>query len=181
MLELTTSPGESFDEATNEFLITDGFTLHLEHSLSSLSKWESKWEEPFLSSKDKTTAQTVDYVKFMTITSNVPADVYAHLSSEDFSKISEYIDKKMTATWFNESGKSAKGSGEQVTSEIIYYWMVALNIPFECENWHLNKLITLIKVCNLKNAPPEKMGRSDAAAQRRAENARRRAQLKTSG
>jgi hypothetical protein len=169
-------------EKDNEVLFIDPETtsLDLEHSLVSLSKWEAKWEKPFLSSVEKTDEETFDYIYFMILTPNVPRDFLNLLSNDNIQEINEYINKKMTATWFSNV-EEAKKSSEAITSELIYYWMIALNVPIECENWHLNRLITLIRVCNQKNTPPKKMTRAEALAQQREMNAKRRAELGTSG
>ena len=180
MLKLVIPDKEIYDERTNEFLNIKGATLQLEHSLVSLSKWESKWCKPFLSKKDKTTEELLDYIKCMTLTQNVNPDIYKYLSNSTVNQINEYINAPMTATTFYEE-KGGKKSSEQVTSELIYYWMVALNIPFECQKWHLNRLLTLIKVCNIKNQPPKKRSKKDIAAQYARINAERKRQLNTRG
>jgi len=181
MLELTIPATELWDEVNQEFITTKEQTLRLEHSLVSLSKWESKWCKPFLSKADKTNEEIVDYVKCMTLTQNVPDVVYLCLTNNDILKINKYIDAPMTATWFNEDNKSKKMGREQVTSELIYYWMIALNIPFECQKWHLNRLLTLVKVCNIKNQSPKKMGKRDIMSRNAALNAARRKQFNTKG
>lgn len=182
MLTVRIPKVEYFDEAKQEFLYTEAVTLELEHSLVSLSKWESKWEKPFLDSQEKTTEQTIDYVRCMNLTPDVPDDVFENLSSKSIDRINGYIHAAMTATWFNEP-KKGPASREIITSEVIYYWMVALTIPFECQHWHLNRLLTLIKVCNHKNQPEKskKMSKSELAARNRELNAQRRAQMKTAG
>lgn len=181
MLTLEISGGEIFDEETNTFRTTKSEVLRLEHSLLSLSKWEANWEEPFISPKDKTTEQTLDYVRCMCLDEKLSEETLHSLQASHFKQISDYLDKKMTATWFNDPASGKGGSGETITAELIYYWMVALNIPLETQFWHLNRLITLIKVTNLKNAPPKKMGRSEQAAQNRRLNEQRKQMMKTSG
>ena len=149
---------ELWDEKKEEFVYRKGQTLQLEHSLVSLSKWESKWCVPFLSKKDKTFEETLDYIKCMTVTQNVKPEVYLNLTQENVDVVNAYINAPMTATYFSDE-KATGSNGEQVTSEIIYYWMIALNIPPEYQKWHLNRLLTLIKVCNIKNQPPKKHSR----------------------
>lgn len=183
MLTIIIKSVELYDDSSKEFYNTEEVSLQLEHSLVSLSKWESKWEKPFLGDGSKTTEETIDYVRCMTISENVSPEVYEYLTDENIIEISSYIDSKMTATWFNDQETKSKGSirKEVITSEIIYYWMISLTIPFECQFWHLNRLLTLIKVCNQKNAPEKKMGRQELVARNRALNEARRAQFNTTG
>lgn len=178
MLRITIPAAELWDEAKQEFVTTKERTLQLEHSLVSLSKWESKWNKAFLGKQKKTTEETLDYVRCMTITQNVDPDVYKCLTPENIKQISDYIDAPMTAThFFNEQ----KGSGhETVTSELIYYWMITANVPFECQKWHLNRLLTLIKVCNIKNNP-KKMSRQQIMSQNAALNEARKKKYNTKG
>lgn len=180
MLRLTVqmSP-EGWDEAKEEFVEATTQTLQLEHSLISLSKWESKWCKPFLSNDKKTTEEVVDYIKFMTLNS-VDPEIYNRLSTENFEQIDKYINAPMTATTFSENSHG-KANREVITSELIYYWMVALNIPFECQKWHLNRLLTLVRVCNIKNQPPKKKNRRETASNYAALNAARRKQMNSKG
>jgi len=180
MLKIIVLGKEMFDETKNEFITVDDIELELEHSLVSLSKWESIYEIPFLDKEKKITEHIIGYVKCMTLTPDVPEEVYNNLSEENFEQVQEYIDAKMTATWFNEAPGAPK-SREIVTAEVIYYWMTVFDIPFECENWHINRLFTLIRVCNIKAAKPTKMSRSEVAARNRELNEMRRKQLGTRG
>lgn len=180
MLTIVIGEEESFDEEKSEFVTSGGATLELEHSLVSLSKWESKWEIPFLGAVAKTNEQTLDYIKYMKISPGGTFDVIKDLSQKNLDEISDYIAASMTATWFPED-KSKAASREIITSEIIYYWMIALTIPVEFEHWHLNRLLTLIKVCNQKNQPEKKMSRGALARRNRELNEKRRAEMKTNG
>jgi hypothetical protein len=180
MLRITIPAAELWDEEQQRFVSTKEQTLQLEHSLVSLSKWESKWCKAFLSKNDKTEEETLDYIKCMTVTPNVDPDVYNFLTPENVAEINAYIQAPMTATYFRED-KTSKGSREVVTSELIYYWMISLNIPFECQKWHLNRLLALVRVCNVKNSPPKKYSRRELASRNAALNAARRKQLNTTG
>ena len=178
-IEVPISP-EGWDEVKQEFVEPKVITLKLEHSLVSVSKWESKWNKPFLSSNSKTDEEIFDYIKCMTTTQNVDDDVYNHLTQDNIKSINKYIEAPMTATTFSED-KSSKGNREVVTSELIYYWMISLGIPVDFQKWHLNRLMTLIRVCNIKNAPPKKMSKRDVMSRNKALNDARRKQLNTRG
>ena len=180
MLTIVVPGVEMFDDQSQEFVTRGDVTLELEHSLVSLSKWESIYEKPFLGKEEKTIEEILEYVKLMTLTPNVPKEVFLKLSEENIIAINNYIDAKMSATWFNEPPGAPK-SRDVITAELIYYWMVEFKIPFECERWHLNRLFTLIRVCNIKQSKPKKMSRSEIAARNRELNAQRRAQLGTKG
>lgn len=182
MLEINVPGGEFWDERNKIFINTKATTLHLEHSLVSLSKWESKWHKAFLKKNEKTNEEILDYIKCMTLTQNVDPNVYFALSPENIKDIKDYIDDPHTATKFYDDPNTPKSTNrETITSELIYYWMIALNIPFECQKWHLNRLLTLIEVCNRKNRPPKKMGQRQLMSRNSALNAARRQRLHSKG
>lgn len=181
MLQIKIPAIEQWDESKQEFIYSKEQTLQLEHSLVSLSKWESKWKKAFLTKQDKTYEETLDYIKCMTLTKNVDSETYFRLTNENLKQINDYISDPMTATYFAEDPNARPGR-DTVTSELIYYWMIALNIPPEYQKWHLNRLLTLIKVCNLKNQPNGKRrSKRDIMRQNAALNAARRKQLNTKG
>ena len=180
MLQITIPATELYDEQNNEYIYTDETTLRLEHSLISLSKWESKWCKSFLSNKALTPEESQDYVRCMTITKGIDPNVYLSLTAENMKAIHDYIAAPMTATYFSES-KTGKLNNEPITSDLVYYWMVALQIPFECEKWHLNRLLTLIRVCNVKNQPPKKMSSRELMSRNAAINAANRKRFNSKG
>lgn len=177
-------PGEEvFDESKDEFAVSPPIAiLELEHSLVSLSKWESEHEKPFLETKDKTPQEQVAYIRAMLLTPDVSEEVFVKLcgTTSCVEAIASYINATMTATYFSEIGPP-KTKKEIVTAEIIYYWMSIFQIPFTCDTWHLNRLLTLIKVCNLKQEKPKKMSKGEIAARNHALNEQRKAQYKTKG
>lgn len=182
MLQITVPALEMFNDETQEFITTKEQTLCLEHSLLSISKWESKWHKPYLTKVKKTTEETIDYIRCMTLTQNVSPEVYLALTERNFEEIADYIDNPMTATWF--SGNSTdKTNRQQVTSELVYYWMFSLQIPKECEKWHIARLMTLIRIFNAENQDSKNKGQvtNDMMAQRRALNEARKKQLNTKG
>ena len=178
-IEVPISP-EGWDEKKQEFVEPRKQILQLEHSLVSLSKWESKWKKSFISSKDITNEEMLDYVKCMTLTKNVSDDVYNHLTQENVKQVRDYIEDPMTATTFAKDTSNSRNR-EIITSELIYYWMLSANIPFACEKWHLNRLITLIRVYSVKNNPPKKRSRRELMSRNAALNASRRQQMNTKG
>ena len=182
MLQLTIPKSEKYNEETNEFIYRKEQKIVLEHSLVSLSKWESRWHKPFLSPKNekKSQEEVIDYIRCMTLTQNVDPSLYYDLSADNYNKIQAYIDDPMTATTFNMLQKT-KQRGEVITSELIYYWMIAYNVPVEFEKWHLNRLLTLIKVCSIKNSPPKKMSKHEIYNRNAALNASRRKAFNSKG
>lgn len=180
MLTVHIPAAELWNETTNEFMYTSECTLQMEHSLVSISKWESKWHKPFLSKEDKTPEEMQDYIRCMLITQNVPEKTIRDLPPSALKQIKDYINDPMTATWFREDDKPG-GRGKVVTSEVIYYWMIAAQIPFECQKWHLNRLLTLIKLCNVENAPKKKMSQKDVYARNKAINDANRKRFNTKG
>ena len=180
MLRITIPSTEQWDSKNRQFVYTEEKTLELEHSLVSLSKWESKWNKSFLSKKGKTDEEVLDYIRCMTLTPDVKPEVYMCLTEDNIREINDYINAPMTATVFSEDGNT-RGGSEIVTSELIYYWMVALNIPFECQYWHLNRLITLVRVCNIKNTPPKKRSQREIMSRNAKLNAARKQQFNSTG
>lgn len=175
-----------------EFLDKDNNFIHIkipqteikmEHSLISIKKWEQKWHKPFLTEKKKTEEEMIDYVRCMTISSNIPDEIYFFIPNNVMEKIISYIEDPMTATWFSDNSLigAQKTSNETITAEIIYYWMISLSIPVEFEKWHVNQLLTLIKVISIKNGGSKKKDPKIAAQQRAALNAARRAKYKSKG
>lgn len=185
MLTITIPKRKMWDDENQIFIYTQEAKLVLEHSLVSISKWEAKWHKPFLSDTKKTQKQSIDYVRCMTITQNVDETVYNALTTDNLNEVTAYIDDKMTATWFADpkNGQNKPPiKKEVITSELIYYWMIALEIPFECQRWHLNRLLTLIKICNIKGkSTNKKQSKKEIMSNNAALNAARRKQLNTSG
>lgn len=180
MLTIVIPEREYFDEENECFIHIKKTTLQLEHSLVSLSKWESKWKEPFLTKDVKSIEKSLDYIRCMTITQNVDPLVYYGITPEILDKINAYMEEEMTATTFNEMGPK-KQSRDVITAEIIYYWMLMNNIPLECQKWHLSRLMTLIRVFSIKNAPDKKMSKREVMSQQRALNEARKKKLGTKG
>lgn len=180
MLTIHIPESEGFDENTNEFINVKACTLTLEHSLVSIAKWESKWKKPFITDKQKTEEEFRDYIRCMTLTTQVDPIVYSFLTPENMKQIMDYIEDPMTATWFSDKDKKKK-SKEVLTAEVIYYMMITQQIPMECQKWHINRLMTLIRVCSEKNAPKKKMSKSDIYARNKALNAQRRAKYNSKG
>ena len=180
MLSITIPAVELYDELNEQFIYMEEQTLRLEHSLVSLSKWERKWKKPFLSTKQLTHEETIDYIKCMTLTQNVNPTMYQYISASNIQKVKEYIDDPMTATTFSTDNKKVPNR-EIITSEIIYYWMITLGIPVEFQKWHLNSLLTLIRVCTIKNSPRKKMSKKEILNRYKELNEARKKQLNTKG
>lgn len=185
MLTLRFEKQAFFDEEKNEFIDNAELEIKLEHSLASVSKWESIFEKPFLTEEEKSHEETLSYIKCMNLDEDFSEEIDHRLTEDHLKKINDYITAKMTATWFREAPNKPR-SREIITAEVIYYWMISLNIPIECQHWHLNKLFTLIKVVNEKTQQAQNgnkkkpMSRSDLD-QRRALNQARKAQMGTTG
>lgn len=180
MLQICVPGIEFWDEENEEFTSGPETIISLEHSLISISKWESKWHRPFLGKQQPKGEELIDYIKCMTITPNVKDDVYKRLTRDNIDDILNYINDPMTATTIHERD-GGRRSFEIVTSELIYYWMVALQIPFECQKWHINRLMILIRVCSIKNQPDKKMSKRSTMQQNAALNAARRKKLHSRG
>jgi hypothetical protein len=182
MLKLIVYGEEFYNEETGEFNFNDEFVLLLEHSLVSLSKWESKYKKSFLSNNEKSLEETFGYVEAMIINEEYPEDILNRLKQNHFDEINAYIESSESATTFSNNAQGPqRRNSEVITSELIYYWMVAFNIPFECEKWNLNRLFTLIQICNIKNSNPKKMSKNEIMARNSALNEQRKAALGTTG
>lgn len=185
MLDLVIPSQEYYNEESNEFFvpkcISKDVKLKLEHSLLSISKWESTWKKPFLTRETKSLDEIKDYIKCMTLTQNVNPEVYDYLTNSNIKAVNDYIEDPMSATTFREGYVKKSYNNEQPTSELIYYWMIALNIPMECQKWHLNRLLTLIRVCNIKNSPQKKMSKSEILAHNKKLNDERKIKYNTKG
>lgn len=180
MLQITIPGFEYYDEKNGMIVTVKGQDLQLEHSLVSISKWESKWKKPFLGTEGKTRAETIDYIRCMTLTQNVKPNVYQGITYENIQQVNDYISDPMTATTFRSNTRKG-ASNSVITSEIIYYWMISLEIPMECQRWHLNRLLTLVRVCDEKSQPGKKMSKHDVMSQYRSLNAARRSRYGTRG
>ena len=181
MLSINIKARELFDERTSEFITVKGGTLKLEHSLVSISKWESKWKIPFLSNEKKTKEQIDDYIRCMSINGDPDPNLIASILTEDKNRIIAYIEENHTANWISNLDDKRNHQSEVVTSELIYYWMIAYKIPHEYEKWHLSRLLTLIEICNRENTPPKEMSQAEIIARNKALNAERKARLHSRG
>lgn len=181
MLQIHIKDSEFFNEETFEFSTIKGQTLTLEHSLVSISKWESKWCKPFLDKKEKTTEEMYSYIECMSITPIQNPEILKSLTVSDLNKIRDYISNPMTATEIKKPKTPTKKSSSILTSELIYYEMIAFQIPFECQKWHINRLLKLIEICSIKNTPSKKMSKSEIAKRNSELNAQRRSKWNSAG
>ncbi|MBQ0088389.1 MAG: hypothetical protein KBT27_03530 [Prevotellaceae bacterium] len=186
MLKITIPGDELWDALTEEFIYTDPIEITMEHSLLSLSKWEEEHEKPYLNNeKNISPEELLDYLRKMTITKNVPPEAFLRLGPNEISQIKAYIDRPHTATKMaadpNKHGNGRYAPKEIVTSEMIYYWMIELNIPIEFQKWNLNRLLVLIDLVNKKKQPSKKMSTKDQAARTKAINQINRAKYKSKG
>ena len=184
MLELVLPETELFDEKNSKIIRLPKSTLRLEHSLLSLSKWESVWEVPFISREPKTREQLMSYIAIMSL-DPISVEDLQRLESVHFETINEYLERKHSATWFSDTG-SKGGTGRTITSELIYYWMTSYNVPFVCETWPLARLMNLIRIAQIKaeEADPNRKNKrpsSTMLSERAALNAKRREQLNSKG
>lgn len=180
MLTLSIDGADLYNEARQEFCKLEPIVLRFEHSLASVSKWEAFYKKPFLSKDSKTFSELIRYFQYMCLNEGIDPLYFTQLSSNNIRKITEYIGDSMTATTIHDLDKR-KGPSKIITSEVIYYWMVSLQIPFECQYWHFNRLMMLINVINHQNAPSKKMSKREIFNQNRMLNEQRRKQLQTNG
>lgn len=182
MLKLSLPKLDVWDEKTEEFKEIGGQTVELEHSLYTVAGWEAKWKTPFAKKKGLTKEQLLDYIiSFMCQTPEVPRSAWLTLDQECLKKVNDYMEDPQTGTTIHKSPFTSNGKSETVTAELIYFYMTQFNIPPEYEHWHLNRLMTLLTVCSIKNSPPKKMGRKEAAQWQAAQNAKRRSKLGSRG
>lgn len=181
MLKISLIDQEFFDSSTMEFVQYPDVELELEHSLLSMSKWEAIFEKPFLSGKERNREEALTYVSCMILTPGIDHSIVERFTQVELAMVNQYVTSKQSATTFGDLPSRNKSSGETITSELVYYWMVAFNIPFECQSWHINRLFSLIRICNLKQEKPKKMTKAEISARNAELNAQRRKELGTSG
>lgn len=179
-LKLHVIPDEQFDPETNTFYTPKPQTIVLEHSLISISRWESKWHKSYLETEHKTREEVLDYVRCMTLTSGVDPRLYLSLPAKTQNEIVEYLNDPATATVLKQQ-KTKGGKRDKVTSELIYYWMTIYNIPFECEKWNIKRLLVLIQICSAKSTPPKKVGKNQMWQNYSQLNNKRKAAMHTRG
>ena len=182
MISFVVSPEELWDEKNEVFICKEPVTIRLEHSLRAVSKWEARHCKPFIGKKEWTADEMLDYVRCMCLDDRIDPAVFLSLSAKQMEAVRTYIDLPMTATWFSDKEQRGSGrGGSAITSELIYFWMSSYGIDWQAQDWHLNRLITLIRICSEKNKPPKKMSKGAAAARQRALNAKRLKQFHTGG
>jgi hypothetical protein len=181
MLRLLVDAQELFDEETQTFIMAGGFVIELEHSLLALSKWESKFEKPFLGQEEKTSEEILAYIEMMIVSPDPSDGVLQKLSQEHFEEIRRYVDSRQSATTFRENRNRPQSRKQTISAELIYFWMISYKIPLECETWHLNRLFSLLRICEIQNTPQKKRSAREIAAERRTLNEQRRAELGTRG
>jgi len=192
MLELVLPAvtGEEWDESKEMFVYTrqqKELKIRFEHSLIAIGKWESHWHKSFFTTFSETRQKKVtdeeffDYIKCMTITPNIDDEVYDRLTAEHIREITKYLDDPMTATTFSNKNNKGGGNNRVVTSELVYYWMAELKIPFSCEKWNIKRLMTLIQIFEAERAPSKKMSKREIMSRNNAINAARRKQLHSKG
>lgn len=183
MLQIEVEGSQLWDEESEQFVCTDPTTLHLEHSLVAISKWESIYKRPYLVPQTFSKKETVDYIKCMCLDNDISDDVFyaVYGDSSLMKQIDDYMNSSPTATTINDINDKKKRNTEKITSELVYYWMVANEIPFTCETWHIDRLLTLIRICGVKNQPPKKQSMKDVYARNKALNAARRAKHNSKG
>lgn len=183
MLQIEVKGTQLWDEENEQFINTDSTILRLEHSLVSISKWESIYKRPYLIAQTFTKKETIDYIKCMCLDNDISDDVFyaVYADSSLMKQIDDYMNSSPTATIINDEDSKGKRNKEKITSELVYYWMIANEIPFSCETWHIDRLLTLIRVCGVKNQAPKKESMKDIYARNKALNAARRAKYHSKG
>lgn len=181
MLHIKIPETELWDEKKEEFVYRKEQTIQMECSLIAISKWESKWCKSFFSKKEKTYEEVLDFIKCMTLNKNLNDETFYCLTENNLKEINKYIEAPMTAITFFDTNDNKSINRDTITSELIYYWMIAFNIPFECQKWHINRLLTLIRVCEIKNRPPKKMSNNQIISRNKELNSIRRKKLNTKG
>jgi len=182
MLRVIVDEAEFYNEQTEEFFTRPSVKLAIEHSLVSVSKWESKYQKPFLSVSDKTKEETFDYIRFMIVSpDDCDPDIIFRFDNSNYDAINDYVASSQSATTFGDMPQQNTSRGETITSELVYFWMIEFNIPFECQHWHLNRLFSLIRICNVKRQKPKRMPKHAIAQRYRELNERRKAELGTKG
>ena len=187
MVEIYIPKSQIIDEETGVVYTAEkDWKLALEHSLISVQKWEAKWHVAFLNKGTRTFEQTIDYLRCMTLTPNVPDEVYYCIPHTELKRVLEYVDDPMTATRINDGFDSGNSYGKKmgkdvITAEVIYNWMISLNIPTEYRKWHLNQLLTLIRVINAKNQPKKKRRMRDVLEEYKSINEANKRRFGTKG